>query len=64
MAHYEKTKSVHNKWHAVNAFLTEKKHFIHVHQQINPVYQDEWEDMNPIQFGKYMSVIQASHMPA
>ena len=56
MAHYKQTKSVHNKWHAVNAFPTEKKkHYIHFHQQINAIYQDEWEDMSPIQFGKYMS---------
>jgi len=34
----------------VIAFLTEKK--IHFHQQINAVYQDEWEDMSPIQCWK------------
>jgi len=35
--------------------LKKKKHYIHFHQQINAIYQDEWEDMSPIQFGKYMS---------
>jgi hypothetical protein len=42
-------------------FRLKKKHFIHIHQQINAVYQDEWEDMSPIQFEKYISNTSLTH---